>query len=167
MAPYHVLYIHAQSAAHIIPKQACVVLHIYISGLYMTFLNLHSGVYSPNGCGLYSLRVLSSTIQAHLLQGTIFMVCLFMKYMVRLSLKKLGQLTTFCHQGTWTLKPQDYQSSSSARICCLASVYQYFIFKLINVRTEMFPYNVAEASWVQHISGQEYTGFNHFKEVWV
>ena len=43
----------------LLPQQAC------FGSTYILFLNLHSGVYSPNSCGLYALRVLSSTIQAH------------------------------------------------------------------------------------------------------
>ena len=40
--------------------------------IYILFLNLHSGAYSPISCGLNTLRLLSCTIQAHLMPGTQF-----------------------------------------------------------------------------------------------
>ena len=50
--------IHAQRASQL-PQHACVILHMYI-----LFLNLNSGAYSSNGCGVYTLRILSSTLHA-------------------------------------------------------------------------------------------------------
>ena len=40
--------------------------------IHMLILNLHSGAYSPNSCGLHMLRVLSPILQAQLMTGTQF-----------------------------------------------------------------------------------------------
>ena len=69
--------IHAQSASHIItPPGLC-------RSTYILFLNLHSGVNSPNSCRLYALRILLSTIQAHLMTGTQLNYLGGVKYMAR------------------------------------------------------------------------------------
>ena len=67
--------------------------------IYMFFLNLHSGVYSPNSCRYYELRVLSSTIQYHLMPGSQFNHLVGVKCMARdrkYKLFSLHILPTFC-----------------------------------------------------------------------
>lgn len=50
------------------PNRSVSVYKIMIIILFC--FNVHCGTYSPNGCILYMLRVLSSTLQAHLLPAT-------------------------------------------------------------------------------------------------
>ena len=63
----YIVYNHVNSmlkvTLRLLSQQACVILYIYIQ-----FPSLHSGVHSPNSCGLYMLRVLLSTL--HIFQGT-------------------------------------------------------------------------------------------------